>query len=359
MSLVAISIVFGAFPFALIQVMPGKKSFTLLSIIYVSLIAYGWYDLMHPSMNGHWDGPGSIIAIGMFFLLCCSAAAGILTKAITLLMAWKRVSQGKRNLARLTGIMLIPCFIYAPDLYYKWNQRLPSTECKYDLVTFSISGELFIAPSLGIIFANTGNGKNDANGMEKFFGFHGPKDFRRFCSTFNNGQTPAEVNALSISFNNIGRAKNDPRFIPQCTAAKWPNEICTYAGYSTPDGYPQELAIYDREKFNPGYVGGGWDYQQITTEMLNANMPSDIPDFKFNGYEYFWTDKESDESSSLPLSLKCHKSNKALYCRIDEKLQSNINITYAGLISLENPIPAARSLRDNTHIFLQQLRKTP
>jgi hypothetical protein len=341
---------FSGIPFLLIQLAPGKKSFALLTLGYIGIMAYGYHFITNLDENV--DGPGGMFVILFFFLMCLGAIAGIITKAITLYMAFKGFSFKKRMIARFVGLLLIPIFVYTLIVLEKWKNRAPSTACNYDLITFSIAGEKFQLPSIGIINAMRGDGKPKLNDKD-FFAFVGPKSLRKFCAEFNNGQTPAEVNAVSLNLSNIPREKMDKRFTILCSKAKWPKEVCNYTGYNAPIGYPDKIGLYDKRKFNPGFMGGGWDYKRISKEFVNATQPSDIPEFAFDGHNYLWIDKSANKSDAIPFTLNCFKSSDALYCQTDEKWKGDVYVNYGALVSIENPISDARKIRETTINFLK------
>lgn len=354
MSLTLIMLMLCGIPFAFIQLMPGKRSFAILSTIYLCFMAYGYYDTHRPIINDHGDGPGAVFGLIFFILICYGAVAGIITKAITLYMASKNITLLKRTAVRLAGLLLIPCFFYGPLVIHNWEQRLPSSDCNYDIITFSISGEKFKIPGLEIISAIRGNGRDNPSDLTNFFSFYRGPSFRKFCAEFNNGKTPAEVNAVNFRLNEIARAKNDPRFATLCTKAGWPAAICNYSGYYTPEGYPEKIGIYDATKFNAGFMGGGWTYKRIKEDMVKATTPSDIPGFAFDGHNYLWVET-NPEPENIPYALNCFKSGKGLYCTSDEPWSGNVYITYGVNISLANPIQEARNIRQTTIEFIKQL----
>jgi len=356
MSVAILVIILSGIPFIVIQLMPGKKSFAFLAGLYTVLMAYGYYDIHKPLVNDLGDGPGAIFGMIFFYFLCYGAIAGIITRALTLYAASKNVSFTKRIGLTIAGTALIPCFLYGPTVLQKWKHRAPSAACNYDIVTFSVGGQKFKVPGIGIVTANTGDGKIGSRGMDDFFSFHGPSAFRKFCSKFNNGKTPASVNALNIDLSEIARERNDKRFEPLCTRSNWPDLICHYSEHRSPAGYPLKIGIYDKINFNSGYMGGGWDYKRIKDEMPRATKLSDIPGLAFDGRYYFWIDEGEGKNLNLPSALHCYKSNNALYCTSDEKLASNVYVSYSGLVSVENPVEDFHKIRKNMLDFLNSLK---
>jgi hypothetical protein len=350
-------LIFSGIPFVLIQCMPGKKSFAVVAAILLALMAYGYYDIHKPIVNDMGDGPGAVLGMIFFYFICYGIIAGLTTKAITLYMAARNVSRKKRMLVRCVGLLLIACFAFAPSVLNVWKHRAPSSSCNHDIVTFAVDGQKFQVPGVGIVTANAGDGKPTSNvrNLEHFYAFHGAPSYRKFCSDFNNGKTPASVNAINIDLGRIARTKMDPNFPTLCKQARWPNEICDYASYSSPEGYPSEVGIYNKLKFNASFMGGGWDYPRIAEEMQKAAQPSDVAEFSFDGHYYYWIDKTQTERTHEPFALKCHKSNQALYCQTDERWSGNVYITYGMPVGLENPINDAKRIRETTLNFVKQL----
>lgn len=91
-------------PFLIIQFMPGKKTFALLTAVYVGLIIFGYYDAKNVNGREWAFGVGLIYFFALF-----GAITGIITKAITLYMSSKGMSFKKHRLVQLLGLLLIPC----------------------------------------------------------------------------------------------------------------------------------------------------------------------------------------------------------------------------------------------------------
>ncbi len=65
--------------------MPGKKSFAFLVMLYIAIAIYGYADIANA------DDSRGLFTYLFFDLMCCSMLAGIVKKAVTLVLAAKRV----------------------------------------------------------------------------------------------------------------------------------------------------------------------------------------------------------------------------------------------------------------------------
>lgn len=334
-------------PFVLIQCACGKKTYSLIAIIYIVFISYLWFEIAN-AKNDSGGGPGLILGLVIAYSFCYGAFAGIITKGVTFYMAKCGVSLGKRTFVRAFGVFLIPAYIYTLYLYDKWEKRPPNSSCNYDIVNFQIDDQVFRLPALRIISANRGNGKFPENADDSFF-FHENKGIRKYCSASNNGKSFLKVNAFDIALYEIARERNKTRFSNLCQQALWPDDICHYEGRYSPDGYPKSIRVYDNTLFNAGYTGDGWRYNRI--EGINkAKEKSDIPNFSFDGHYYYWLDdKES-------LAVRCYKLTPKLYCQTDEILSENIYITYGAKVSIENPIQDFEKIRQKTREFIKDIK---
>ena len=342
---------FALVPFVIIHCMPGKKSFAVTAIIFIGLLIFLHFDAKNA------DGPGAFLGLIFYYLMIYGTIAGLLTKAITLLMARKGVSSKKRFLVRVLGVALIPCFVYLPQLYNEWNHRAPTDDCNYDMITFSINGHLFQLPSLNIVTANSGNGRSYGGDLSDFFAFHGNKSYRKFCDAFDNGHEPASVNAITISFERLARAKAaNKQFVSLCKQANWPDAICEYSAppYKVPDGYPSEISIYHKNNFFAGFFGGGWDAARVNEKMEAAITPSDIEGFRFDGHYYY----SLSNVNNIVLALKCFKSANGLYCSSDESYTGDVFIHWAGIVNESTPLASAMVLREKAKQFIDNLHNT-
>lgn len=350
--LIVLIALFALVPFVIIHCMPGKQSFAVTAVIFIGLLIFLHFDAKNA------DGLGAFLGLILYYLIICGTIAGLLTKAITLLMARKGVSSKKRFLVRVLGVALIPCFVYLPQLYNEWDHRAPKTECNYDIITFSINGQLFQLPSLNIVTANSGNGRPANSNMSGFFTFHGNKSYRKFCDAFDNGNEPASVNAITISLERLARAKAmNEQFVSLCKKANWPNAICEYTAppYKAPDGYPSKISIYHKNNFSASFFGGGWDAARLKEKMNPANTPSDIEGFRFDGHYYY----SLSNVNNIELALKCFKSANGLYCSSDEPYAGDVFMHWAGIVNESTPLASAMALREKTKELISFIQKKP
>lgn len=335
-------------PFVIIHCMPGKKSFAAISLLALCLLVFLLLDIKNA------DGPGAFLGITFAYMIIFGTVAGLLSKAATLFMAYRGTSSKKRFLVSVLGLALIPCFVYVPQLYNDWDRRAPSDSCKYDMITFSINGQLFRVPGLNILTANKGSGQSVGSDMSDFFAFYGNKDYRKFCDAFDNGSKPANVNAISINFDNLARATlTNQNFVSLCEQAQWPDAICKYIAppYKVRDGYPSKIAVYNKNNFSAEYLGGGWDAARVKEKMATADKPSDIEGFRFDGRYYYSLSNIDD----VELALKCFKSSSGLYCNSEEQYVGDVFMHWAGIIDEDMPITSALAVRKTARGLLQIL----
>lgn len=286
-------------------------------------------------------------------LAALSAIAGIINKAVTLYAQSKLYTMKLRWALRGTALGIFVLIVFAPTFYRMWDRRPPPSSCNTERIVFSIADKKFIAPGVASVYANRGDGTHKPHDSSDGVYFFGPKDKRDFCWNFNNGLQPANVNLLTINLRKIGGNKaSDSSFSDVCKKAQWPDELCDKETLELPPTYPDEIQIYDKQKFKPGYFSGGWDYKKIKEKMSEIERPSNIEGFSFDGHEYYWVEDKDHES----FSLICYKTTpKLLYCRSEEVWSGDVHINYGGRVSLESPVSEARAIRAKTWEFLKRI----
>lgn len=353
-----IAAAFGLGPFALIQCARGMRSLALVSCGMLGLIAFAWYGVNSDMTNEATDGPATVLAAGLVFLAGCSAIAGIVTRAITLVMAVRRKRFMLRAVVTLAGLLLIPAIIYAPKALHAWNNRPPSSGCSIESIRFSVGGTPFTLPGIALVSAILGNGKLGARSEAIYF--HGNAGFRKYCDLSVDGRAPVAVNAINLRLEEAPREVRQPQFVERCGKAQWPPEICDGVAQSRLVGIPAKIAIYADGQIAPGYFGGGRTYERITAAKAKANGPSDVASFSYDGtHSYYWIDTEPDAVTGVPFAVECFDAHhNALYCMADEVLAGTVRVSYAGRISRTDPIADARSLRRTVWKMVDALRET-
>lgn len=329
------------------QLVPGKKS---LAVVCVFCIAYALYE--YPIIESE-NGPGVVFGLLLFFSALLGVALGAVNKAVTLFTKSKGYNSKKRLALRCLAISLFLLVLYIPSIYRSWDRRPPPSSCNTERIEFSIAGEKFISPGAAVISANRGDGVHKPHDSGDGVYFFGPRNKRDFCWEFNNGLQPANVNLLTINLRKIGGHKvSDNSFSDVCKKAEWPGELCDKQTLDLPPTYPDEIQIYDKQKFKPGYFSGGWDYKKIKEKISDIKRPSDIDGFSFDGHDYYWIEDKENES----FSLRCYKTTpKLLYCRSEEVWSGDVHVNYGGRVSLESPVSEARAIRAKTWEFLNSI----
>ncbi|BCW90023.1 hypothetical protein sos41_31910 [Alphaproteobacteria bacterium SO-S41] len=85
----------------------------MIVVVLGGLIVYGLYDVDRAVSDERTDGPNSIFALVFMHLAAYSAATGVVTRAITLFMAVRKVPLEYRLLTTFAGLLLIPATLFA------------------------------------------------------------------------------------------------------------------------------------------------------------------------------------------------------------------------------------------------------
>ncbi len=334
-------------PFAAIQLVTGKRTLAFVALATFGLIGYGYFTIPEP------EDAGGVMASAFISLAALSAIAGIIIKAATLYGQSKGYTLKRLWALRGVAIGVFLLVVFYPVIYMLWDKRAPPSWCNHERIIFSVAEEKFVAPGIYGVTAHLDNGHNKKGDLNGFFTFGGPKPLRNFCWSFNNGQTPAAVNALTLRLEAIpnNRTITNSEYIEKCKKAEWPEEICEPKNGSTPLGYPQEIKIYNSSTYN-----NNWEYQYIKSKIAKADKATDIPGSLFDGTNYYWIKPEGKEYTENSSILECHKHQKDYFdCQADEEWKGNIRVTYSGRVKPDAPFVNAQALRTKTWEFLNSI----
>ncbi len=340
-------ILFGVIPFLLSLCAQGWRSLSTIAICLFAFIGYGLYQPEKSLADslGH----------ALFLLAAIGAGCGVLTSAVTIYLRSRGVTIGRRMIAVAIGMILVPTTVFAPCAVHAWNNRPPSSDCNFNTVTFDVAGQQFVVPGLAIVSASLGDGRpGRGDPLRNHVGFYGNASLREFCDAFDNGHTPAAVNAVFIRLSESARHVRSPRFAELCRRAAWPEQVCAGKLQSGTGGLPQSLTLYDSARYRTGFGG---DLEVLKRQFDVSSQPSDVSGFQFDGHNYLWIDAHADHETGVPFALKCFKSGPHLYCAVDDPIAGTVRITYGGLVRLATPVEDARQMRQQVRLLMTKMRQ--